>query len=76
MATRGSSRCCERPADRAPRSRLAVAAQAACDVGDERLSALIDLMLLWLLAARAVGMAIARVSSSEPSTWVDGLNSQ
>ena len=33
------------------RSRLAFAAQAACDVGDERLSALIDLMLLWLLAA-------------------------
>ena len=51
MATRGSSRCCERPADRALRSRLAVAAQAACDVGDERLSALVDLMLLWLLAA-------------------------
>ena len=33
------------------RSRLAFAAQAAFDVGDERLSAVIDLMLLWLLAA-------------------------
>ena len=71
MATRGSSRCCERPANRALRSRLAVAAQAACDVGDERLSALIDLMFLWLVATRR-RMAIARVSSSEPGTWVDG----
>ena len=46
MATRGFSRCCERPADRALRSRPRVAAQAACDVGDERVSALVDLMLL------------------------------
>jgi hypothetical protein len=46
MATHGFSRCYERLADRALRSRLADAAQAASDVGDERLSALVDLMLL------------------------------
>jgi hypothetical protein len=46
MATRGFSRCYERLADRARRSRVADAAQAACDVGDERLSALVDVMLL------------------------------
>ena len=67
MGTRGSSRCCERRANREPRSRLAVAAKAACDVGDKRLSALIDLMLLRLLAVGGVGVAIARFSSSERS---------
>jgi hypothetical protein len=39
MATRGSSRCYERPADRALRSRLTVAAQAACHVGDQQIGA-------------------------------------
>ena len=71
MATRGSSRCCERPANRAPRSASRSPLRPACDVGGERLGALIDLTFLWLLAARR-RMAIARVSSSEPSTWVDG----
>jgi hypothetical protein len=47
MATPGSSRCYERLADRARRSCSRGAAQAACDVGDEQLCALVvDLMLL------------------------------
>jgi hypothetical protein len=46
MVTRGFSRCYERLADRALRSRLPDAAHAACDVGDEQVCALVDLMFL------------------------------
>ena len=77
MATRGSSRCCERPANRALRSRLAFAAQAACDVDDERLSALIDLMLLWLLAAGQAEWRLLGSRRRSAAPWGDPrLNSQ
>ena len=64
MGTRGSSRCCERRTNRELRSRLAVAAQAACDVGDQRLSAPIDLMLLRLLAVGVSGWRFAQAPIS------------
>ncbi len=42
MATRGFSRCSEQPGDPLCDHALPGAVQAACDVGDERLSALVD----------------------------------
>ena len=51
--TRASSRCYEQPADRALRSRPAITAHAACDLGDEHVRPLVDLMLLELPAAAA-----------------------
>ena len=70
LAIRGSSRCCERPANRALRSWVAFAAQAACDVGDRATECAHRPDAV--RSPRWAGWRFARVSSSELITGVQG----
>ena len=67
LATRGSSRCCERPVDHGRRSCLAVATRPAHDAGDEQGSRAREPDALVAPRRVAFGAAPARVSSSKGS---------